>query len=296
MTIWLLALLLMASSAGLGLRQGGVRVAFSLVGILVGAVLAAPLGRLIKPVLMAVGLKNPLLVWVLAPAIIFIIISIAFKIAALQVHQKVDVHYKYHAGDLKLVLWERLNERLGLSLGLVNGAAYFILISMVIYSFSYWTAQMANPETDPKTVKILNRMGRDLQSSGFSRVAASLDPMKPTYYQAADLVGLLYSNPLLEARLTRYPAFVALSESPEIQEIANDKEFTEMRQKQASIVSVIDHPKVQAVINNRDLVHTIWSTLVPDLQDLSAFLESGKSANMTMKKFWDAGSLTSMAL
>ena len=51
MTIWLLVLLLMASVAAMGYRQGGVRVAFSLVGILLGALLAKPLGKLLKPVL-----------------------------------------------------------------------------------------------------------------------------------------------------------------------------------------------------------------------------------------------------
>src|SRR5436305_9845534 len=114
MTIWLLTIVLLASLAALGLRQGAVRVAFSLVGILLGAFLAGPLGNLIKPVLRAVGLHNPTLVWILAPLIIFVLISVIFKVAAFTVHQKVDVHYKYRAGDLKLALWERLSHRLGL--------------------------------------------------------------------------------------------------------------------------------------------------------------------------------------
>ena len=75
------------------------------------------------------------------------------------VHQKVDVHFKYHAGDLRLALWERLSRRLGLCLGLVNGALYIILISFVIYAFSYWTVQMATDDKDPKT-------GEDSQSAG----------------------------------------------------------------------------------------------------------------------------------
>src|SRR5436190_23521205 len=100
MMIWLLALVLLASLAGFGYRQGAIRVAFSLVGILLGAVLAGPLGKLLKPVLLAVGLKNPVLLWVLGPAIVFLVFSILLKIAALAMHQKADVHYKYHAGDL----------------------------------------------------------------------------------------------------------------------------------------------------------------------------------------------------
>lgn len=43
MTIWLLAILLVASLAALGYRQGAIRVAFSMAGILVGALLAVPL-------------------------------------------------------------------------------------------------------------------------------------------------------------------------------------------------------------------------------------------------------------
>src|SRR5215471_8497657 len=98
MIIWLLALVLLASLAALGYRQGAIRVAFSLVGILVGIVLAIPLGRLLRPVLSAVGLKNPVEAWLLGPLIVFIIISIAFKIAASAVHHKIDVYFKYKAG------------------------------------------------------------------------------------------------------------------------------------------------------------------------------------------------------
>ena len=102
MTIWLLALLLLGSLAGIGYRQGVIRVGFSLVGILLGALLAVPLGKLLRPALMAVGLKNPVLAWLLGPFIVFVVISIIFKIVALNVHEKVDVKFRYHAGDLRL--------------------------------------------------------------------------------------------------------------------------------------------------------------------------------------------------
>src|SRR6266480_1664327 len=157
MTIWVLALLLLASLAALGFRQGAIRVGISFVGILLGAILAPPLGHLLKPVLSAVGLKNPFLQWVLGPFIVFVLISALMKIGALAVHQKVDVYYKYKAGDLRLALWERLNQRAGLCLGLLNGTAYLVLISFIIYAFSYWTVQMSTSDADPTPVKILNR-------------------------------------------------------------------------------------------------------------------------------------------
>src|SRR5437667_2710016 len=166
MTIWLLGLLLLASLAALGFRQGAIRVGISFVGILLGALLAPPLGRLLRPVLMAVGLKNPMLVWVMGPFIVFVIISALSKVGALAAHQKVDVFYKYKAGDLRLALWERLNQRTGLCLGLLNGTAYLVLISFIIYAFSYWTVQMTTSDADTTPVKTLYLVGNDLQSSG----------------------------------------------------------------------------------------------------------------------------------
>jgi hypothetical protein len=276
MTIWLLALILLASVAALGLRQGGIRVAFSLVGILVGALLAGPLGRLLQKPLGAVGLKNPVLLWVLGPLIVFVLISAIFKVAALAVHQKVDVFYKYKAGDLRLALWERLNQRLGLCLGLVNGTLYLMLICTVVYIFSYWTVQVSS-EADATSIKILNRLGRDLESSGFIKVARALDPMPEAYYEAGDIGGLIYNNSLLEARLQRYPGFLGLAERPEFQDLANDKEFTEMRQRREPIRVVLNYPKTQAIMNNPDLLRLIWATLIPDLKDVRTFLETGRS-------------------
>ena len=105
MIFWLLALVLLASLAGIGYRQGVIRVAFSFVGIVFGALLAGLLGKLMKPLLITFGLKTPPLAWLLAPVVAFLLISIIFKVAGFMVHQKVDVHFKYHAGDLRLALW-----------------------------------------------------------------------------------------------------------------------------------------------------------------------------------------------
>ena len=58
MIFWLLALVLLASLAGLGYRQGAIRMAFSSVGILLGALLAGPLGKLLKPLLIGLGLAT----------------------------------------------------------------------------------------------------------------------------------------------------------------------------------------------------------------------------------------------
>src|SRR5262249_23584516 len=182
MTIWLLVVLVLASLAGLGFRQGAIRVGFSFFGIVIGALLAVPLGRLLGKVLGMVGLKDPLQVWALGPIVAFILISVAFKVAAAAVHHIVDVHYKYHAGDLSLALWERLNQRLGLCLGLLNGTAYLVLIAFAISCSSYVTVQVASSDSDPKWMRLLNTLGRDLHSTGFVKVGRALDSIpQPDY-------------------------------------------------------------------------------------------------------------------
>lgn len=290
MLIWLLAIVLIASLAGLGYRQGVIRVAFSLVGILVGWLLAGPIGNLIKKPLVMIGLSNPVLVWLLAPFIIFVLVSALFKIGALQVHHKVDVYFKYHAGDLRLVLWERLSRRLGLCVGVVNGVVYFILVSFVIYAFSYLTVQVATAEVDSTSMKTLNRLGTELHDSGFAKVDRAIEMMPQSYYDAADVAGLIYQNSLLEARLELYPGFLDLAERPEFQSLGSDKDFIDARQRQAPIKEVLNEPQVAAITHSRELLETIWSTIKPDLKDLPIYLQTGESPKYSSEKIlghWD---------
>jgi len=277
MTTWLLVLVLLGSCAGLGYRQGAIRVAFSFVGILTGALLAVPLGRLLGRMLSIVGIRDPLLVWALGPVLVFILFSIVFKIAAAAVHHKVDVYYKYHGGDLRLALWERLTRRLGLCLGLLNGTAYLILISFVIYAGSYATVQLASSENYPKWMRLLNLLGRDLHSTGFAKVARSIDSLPKQDFEMADLAGLVYHNPLLEARLSNYAGFLALGEQPEFQQLGNDKEFMQQWAGGEPVMTLLDNPKLNAIRQNPELLKTIWSATEPNLADVRTYLTTGRS-------------------
>ena len=277
MTIWLLAVLLLASLAGLGFRQGAIRVGFSFCGILVGALLAVPLGRLLGKLLGVLGVKNPLLIWVLGPLLVFVLISIVFKVCAAAAHHKVDVHYKYHAGDLRLILWERLNRRVGLCLGLLNGAAYLVLLAFVLYFSSYVTVQFASSDADPRWMRLLDTLGRDLHSTGFVKVGRAIDRVPQVDYDMADFGALIYRNPLAEARIRNYPAFLNLSETPEFQAVGSDKDFTESWQRQDPIMTVLNQPSMLAVRNNTDLLKSIWQTVEPDLADLRNYLQTDHS-------------------
>lgn len=277
MLIWLLAVILLASLAALGYRQGAIRVAMSFLGICLGVLLALPLAPPMAIVLKALGVAQPIVLWLVPPVLAFCVVSAVFKIAAYFIHQKVEVYFKYKAGDLRLSLFERLNARLGLCLGLLNGTAYLCLIAFVIYVMGYWTLQMDTGSGNPWHLRLLNRAAADLQKTGFSVTARALERMPASYYDAADVAGLLYKNPLLEARLARYPAFLMLSERPDFRMLADDPAFTDIRIRQGSLAELLQLGPVQAVVKNPDTLRTIWNVVQPNLKDLRAYLETGIS-------------------
>lgn len=274
MITWLLALLLVASVAALGFRQGVIKVAFSFVGIIVGALFAVPLGHLVAKLLPTLTIKNPLLLWALGPIIAFIIISAIFKIAAAPVHQKVDVHYKYKAGDLRLALWERVSHRLGLCLGVLNGVAYAILLSFLIYVPSYATIQLATSDNDPKWMRFLNLVGHGLNSSGMDKVARSLDRIPDVDYRTVDIGATIYRNGLCQARLSAYPPFLNFSESPQFVELGKDQEFNTAWLQLAPFMQIMDLPRIQAIRNDPELLKTLWYTTRDNVADLNTYLHT----------------------
>jgi hypothetical protein len=272
MTIWLLALVLIAAVAALGYRQSAIRVAFSFIGIIVAAFLAVPLGHLVSKILPKFTLKEPLLIWALGPVIAFIIISALFKVAAAPVHQKVDVYYKYHAGDLRLALWERLSRRLGLCLGILNGVAYAVLLAFLIYVPSYATIQLATSDEDPKWMRFLNVLGHGLHSSGMDKVARSIDRISDTDYRMIDLGATVYRNPLVQARLRNYPPFLRLAELPEFMSLGSDNDFQQTWLRITPFMEFINHPKIQAIRSNTELLKDVWYTTRADINDIPRYL------------------------
>ena len=110
-----------------------------------------------------------------------------------------------------------------------------------------------------------------------ARVARAVDSLSPAFYDTADLTGKLYQNPMCEARLMRYPGFLSLGERPELQALGQDAQFSAMRMRQASLREVMDYPAARAILDNPELLQSIWATVQPDMKDLDGFLETGKS-------------------
>ncbi len=278
MTIWILALVLLAACIALGHKLGAINAAFTFVGIVLAGLLAAPLGGLFKHVLAHVGIQNETLAWAVAPIVTFFIILGVFKAAGFFVHRKVEVYYKYKAGDLRLALWERLNARLGACIGTLNGTAYLVLVSFVIYNFSYWTVQVAASENETRTTRFINRLGTDLQGTGLDKPGHALAAMPENFYKVADLAGLITQNPQLSDRLGRYPAFISLVERDDIQQLVKNSDFAAAWQAHAPMGQLLNDPQIKTLMQNTELLNAVWGTVTNNLDDLTGYLQTGKSA------------------
>jgi hypothetical protein len=299
MTIWILALVLLAACIALGHKLGAINAAFTFVGIVLAGLLAAPLGGLFKHLLAHAGIHNETMAWAIGPIVAFCVVLGLFKAAGFFVHRKVEVFYKYKAGDLRLALWERLNARLGACIGTLNGTAYLVLVSFVIYNFSYWTVQVAPSDNETRTTRFINHLGEDLQSTGLDKAGHSLVVMPENFYKVADLAGLICQNPQLSDRLARYPGFISLVESDPFQQLAQDNDLTAAWNAHAPMGQLLNDPQIKTLMQNNQLLDTVWATVQTNLDDLIAYLKTGKSAKYDGEAIlgrWDFDVNTSVAM
>ncbi len=299
MLIWILALLIFASCIALGHKLGAINAAFTFAGIVLAGLLAAPLGGLFKHALAHAGIHNETMAWAISPVVAFFVVLSLFKATGFFVHRKVAVYYKYQAGDLRLALFERLNARLGACIGTLNGTAYLVLVSFVIFNFSYWTVQAMASDDETRTTKFINHLGEDLQSTGLDKAGRSLVAMPDNFYKVADLAGLICQNPQLSDRLGRYPAFISLVERDDLQSLATDGDFTNAWNSHAPIGQLLNEPAVKSILQNNDLMEAVWVTVQTNLDDLVVYLKTGKSPKFdpeTILGRWDFNVSTTIAM
>jgi hypothetical protein len=172
----------------------------------------------------------------------------------------------------------------------LNGTAFLVLISFVIYNFSYWTVQIAPSSNEARTTRVVNQLGHDLESTGLAGAARSFAPLPDTYYQVADLAGLLCQNPQLSSRLANYPALLSITERDEIKQLAGDSDLTAAWKQGAPVGQILNNPKVKAVLQNNELIDAVWESLRVNLDDLPGYLKTGKSMKYDSEKIlgrWD---------
>lgn len=286
MIVWILAVLLVGVVALVGYYQGAVRAAFSFIGLLIAASVAQPLGNVLSPVIAAMGLKQPVALSFLGPIVAFLLVLTIFKAIAFAVNKQIDAYYKYKDSETKRMMFERLNARVGIAVGVANGVIYVFIFSVLMHVLGYFATQVQGAQNDAITTKLAAKIGKDLQATGMTRAISPFVPAGESYYDAADILGAVYHNPLLQKRLASYPVFVTLAERPEFKAMAEDLKFQEfwLRQPRPGIGELLAHEKVKPLVNNDELFKNILDMLGGDLKDLKMYVETGKSAKYDDEK------------
>lgn len=280
----------------LGHKLGAIRATITFFGIIISELLAAPLSGLIKPLLPHLGVKDPILQWALPPFIMFIILLCIFKSVGQVVHRKVFVYYKNYTDDLVMGWWERMNHRVGLCVGALNALAYLVILSSVIYLFSYWTVQFMVPPQDAQSkdrlldeattpdgeqfsIKLLDYLGRGLKATGMDGVARSINPLPSpeNYFQMADLAGLLYQNPQLNQRLADYPPFIGIAQRGDFQDLGQDSDFQTAWQNHGHLDELMGNDHAKTIWWNPDEADMVWNMVATNLDDLQNYLQTGSS-------------------
>ncbi len=276
--VWLIALGCLGLVGITGYYQGPVRGGGSLFGLVFGAALAGLLSPLTKHLLPVVGLVHPVWGIFVPQAIGFVLVMIIFMIAGQVLHQKIAFHFKYKADDKTRLSWERMYSRVGFCVGLLNGSICFFLLMIPIYVCGYFTAEAQTSESDPAPARFLTQTRSELEMTRLDHVVAAYDPTPPQVYKAADIAALVLHNPLSEARLAHYPAFLQLAEQPEFKSLGNDVQLQELIQTQAKVREIIEYPKVRAILTNATITAEVSAIIGNDLDDLQGFLMTGQSA------------------
>ena len=274
MIVWIIAVALMILLAIFGYTHGVVKMAILGLGLLIGCAIAMPFSTLLYPIFRIAKIYNPLILWTISPLIIILVASIVSSAVATIVSNKVEAYFKHRVPDFVKVLWDRINERLGICVSMINALIYFLIICVAGYTLGYPAYQLSSGDQDSGMFKMLVKFYEDLDKTKMNKVAAALDPAPPKYYAWSDAIAILYHNPQLWERAGKYPPIMALCEKPEFQDILKDEGLVEKFKKREPIQAIFSEAKIKAIITNSTLTAEIFKI---DLKDFTNYLHTGQT-------------------
>lgn len=281
MSIWILAIVLCAIFAAIGYFSGAIRTVTLWVGVLIASVITGALAPKFISTMPKIGIKHALWIQLAPYIIVFSLLALIVFGIGFAIHHKVASIYKFSRDDYSRAKWERMNHHVGLSIGLVIAVQLFFLIARVAYVGGYLTAQVGSGENNPAWVSFLSAVRRDMAVTGLDKAVAALDKTPASFYDAADIVGIISNNPQIQPRLANYPYFLSLGQRSEFQELASDKDYNNLIFQSPGFGPLIDHPNTQRLLANQEIIDQIKGV---DLKDLKTYLMTGKSPKYDEEK------------
>jgi hypothetical protein len=274
MSIWILAIVLCAIFGAIGFFSGAIRTALLWIGVVVSCFVTSAVAPKLVGLMPKVGVKHPLWIELTPYIIVFSLLALIVYGIGFAVHHKVAMIYKYQRDDYSRMKWETMNKHLGISVGLLIAVMMFFVISKIAYTGGYLTAQVAEDKNNPFWINFLTNAREDMHSVGLDRALAALDKTSSKFYDASDVIGLIYHNPVLQGRLANYPYFLSLAQNSELQEIGGDKEYNDLLFGKSSFGAIINHANTKRILANKEIIDQVQGV---DLKDLKTYLETGKS-------------------
>ena len=291
MYAWLLALVFVMCSGIVGFYVGALRVAVTTIALLVSLFFLKPLGALCAKVLPMVGVSHPVLLAVLGPLLCFVILLVVAKVSAQTLHKQLDNFFKYKASDTQRLLFERMNQRTGPCVGVLNGTLYTLLISILATGVGYASVQFSRgAERDSFVLRGLNRLAMDVESSGLSKAVGPYIPAAPVYYDITDIAAEWFHQPLVQGRLGAYPPLLPMTDRKEFEELGNDVKVQEFMLRGPTVSEILDHPKLGPVMSSPETLAQGLKLVQADLADLKNYLSTQKSEKYDSEKIlgrWD---------
>jgi hypothetical protein len=298
MTIWIIAAVLIGGIGALGRQIGAIRMGISLIGAIVAYVATLFLTGIVADQLPSVGMRNPIYIWLMAPALVFFGVFLAINAMAQGAYIKVKVFFDYRAKEDARIRFARLDTNVGLACGLAAGVVHLLIVMVPIYMVGYVTLQLDSPNGNPFYVNLISKARADMDGSGFDKIAAAMSPETDDIFLFADTAGLIYNNKSVQDFLREYPLFYSMAENESIFKafVGNQEEvnpydevdedapppYDTLVRNQGSIKAIIDHPTTMDLITNPDFMDRINEL---DYADLMTFLNTGHSPVYAEEKF-----------
>jgi hypothetical protein len=274
MSIWILAIVLCAIFGAIGFFSGAIRTALLSIGVILASIITGFIAPKLVGIMPKIGVKHPVWIELTPYIIVFSILALIVYGIGFGVHHKVALIYKYQRDDYSRLKWENMNRHVGLSVGLLIAVMLFFVITRIAYVGGYLTAQVAEDKNNPFWINFLTNAREDMRETGLDKAVAALDKTNTRFYDAADVIGLVYHNPVLQGRLANYPYFLSLGQSSDLQEIGGDKEYNDLIYGKASFGAIINHANTKRLLSNREIIDQVKGV---DIKDLKTYLQTGKS-------------------
>ncbi|MFM8878424.1 MAG: hypothetical protein ACKOKG_04715, partial [Verrucomicrobiota bacterium] len=274
MLIWVVAVVLVGGFGLLGHQAGAIRWSIGFIGAALGLALVGVAGGPVASGLAMMGVKDYIDLTLLPGVIVFSLLTLVFLGIGVAAHRPVDLHFKYRSDEPTRAAFERMNQAIGLFVGLISGICVFFSVGNYVYRQGYLVAQVTGDNGEASQVRYIAQLRSEMESTGWARTFAAMDNSPAKYYEVSDILGILHANPLVQGRAENYPPFLALGSQQEFTEIGSDAEFLKLIQGKPALAAILNHPKAMAVINSPTLRETFSKV---DLKDFRKYLETGIS-------------------